>query len=476
MNNNIIVGVDADGVLTNLIEHNVREGKKVFKREVLNPNEYDLEKIFDLSDYSKLVKYAKAFQIYENYCKNEAPREGVVEVINELNNEGFTFNQITARKFAAENNVLGKRYRRLLIEWNEKHNIMFDKYKFCSEYEVANSKLISCSSLNVEVMIEDTAKVALELAENGIKVLLVDAPYNQGVEHENIIRIKTWYDIKNELKKYKENKKTNNFEDNENFNKLNIEEVKTLSDEEKNQYFSAYKSHLKSLTINEEAFKKGERRFKMIFKSLKLPVKKLLKVKVADQKNVPYEDGFIVTSNHIDSYDQFIVGLAIGNRPFTGLAASTIENTIRGRMFKFTNGAIFVDRKDKESRKASSDELSKRIAHGKTALIFPEGTRKNKTEEGKLKFQLPFNMGAVSMAQKTGAPILPTAINHFDNYSIVRVGKPIIIKPTDDLVEANRRLEEITMKLSWENMEYDLSIDKKRSELNKVYKKENNLR
>ena len=474
MDNDIIVGVDADGVLTNLIEHNIREGKKVFKKEVLNPNEYDLEKIFDLSDYSKLVKYAKAFQIYENYCKNEKSREGVAEVINELTNDGFKFNQITARKFAAEKNILGKRYRNLLIEWNKKHNINFDNYKFCSEYNVANKKLIACSSLDVEIMIEDNASVALELANNQIKVLLVNAPYNQGVEHENIIRVNSWYDIKNELINYKENKLENKFS--KNFKKLNTEEVKKLTDEEKNQYFSAYKRHLKSLKINEKAFKVGEKRFKIIFKSLELPVKKLLKVKTEGQQNVPYEDGFIVTSNHIDSYDQFIVGLAIGNRPFTGLAASTIENTIRGKMFKFTNGAIFVDRKDKESRKTSSDELSKRIAHGKTALIFPEGTRKNKSEEGKLKFQLPFNLGAVSMAQKTGAPILPTAINHFDNYSIVRVGTPIIIKPTDDLVEINRRLEEITAKLSWENMEYDLSIDENRSELNKVYKLENNIR
>lgn len=473
----IIIGCDADGVLTNLITHNIREGEKVFKRKAINTNEYDLEKIFDLKDLSTVTKYAKAFQIYENYCKNEEPREDVSEVINELTNNGCEFHQITARKFATANNFLGRRYRKLLKLWNEKHDIKFKSYKFCSEHDVATKKLIECKKLGTDIMIEDNLEIATLLAKNGIKVLLVDAPYNKSVPIENVTRIHNWMEIKEEIYKYKEEKSkiVNNFIETP-FKKLEKEEINKLSNLEKKQYFIKYKEYLQDNKIDDKSFEKGEKRFRRIYKLIKLPAKAALKIKVVDKKNVPYENGFIVASNHIDSKDQYMVGLAIGNKPFTGLAASTIENTLRGKMFKYTNGAIFVDRKDENSRKESSEELAIRVAHGKTAMIFPEGTRKNKDEEGKTKYQLPFKLGVVSTSQKTGAPILPVAINHFDNYSQIKIGKAFVVNPEDDLIEANKKLENIVATLSWENMEDNLNKDKDKKEINKVYRKVNKLR
>jgi len=43
--------------------------------------------------------------------------------------------------------------------------------------------------------IEDRDKHAIELANEGIPVLLLDKPYNQGVEHHHIIRVNGWGDI-----------------------------------------------------------------------------------------------------------------------------------------------------------------------------------------------------------------------------------------------------------------------------------------
>jgi len=40
--------------------------------------------------------------------------------------------------------------------------------------------------------IEDRDKHAIELANEGILVLLIDRPYNQGVKHKNIIRVEGW--------------------------------------------------------------------------------------------------------------------------------------------------------------------------------------------------------------------------------------------------------------------------------------------
>lgn len=44
-------------------------------------------------------------------------------------------------------------------------------------------------------MIEDKGDTALYLAENGIRVLLFDAPYNQDISHKNIVRVFSWNEI-----------------------------------------------------------------------------------------------------------------------------------------------------------------------------------------------------------------------------------------------------------------------------------------
>lgn len=44
-------------------------------------------------------------------------------------------------------------------------------------------------------MIFDRPEIVLYLAEKGIRVLMMDAPYNQDVQHENIVRVFGWKDV-----------------------------------------------------------------------------------------------------------------------------------------------------------------------------------------------------------------------------------------------------------------------------------------
>lgn len=150
----------------------------------------------------------------------------------------------------------------------------------------------------------------------------------------------------------------------------------------------------------------------------------------------------------------YLIDIALNGRPFTGFASSTIEKTFRGRLFKFINGAVFIDRNDSESKQQGTHELALRIAHDQIGLIFPEGTRKNKDEEGKNKFLLKFKLGTVSIAQKTGAPILPIAISYEEKYSLVRIGKPIFVKSVDDLQKKNQELYDSISELKKENIDY----------------------
>jgi uncharacterized protein len=49
-----------------------------------------------------------------------------------------------------------------------------------------------CCEKNIDVMIDDNKTFACEIAEKGVHVLLLNKPWNQGVEHENITRVDDW--------------------------------------------------------------------------------------------------------------------------------------------------------------------------------------------------------------------------------------------------------------------------------------------
>ena len=465
-----IVGCDADGVLTNLSEHNLKEGKKVFKRDVIDSDAYSLEEMFDLKGISKLVLYSKAFKIYLNYCKNEKPREGVPEVFNELIQNGFEFHSVTARKFATTKGPLGVKARSMFKTWLNRNNINFNSFQFCDEVRSPEDKLLACKKLNVDAMIEDKKDVALNLANNGVKVILIDAPYNRDLCHENIIRAHNWDEVKKilvEMKMEKDKKEEKEFV------KQEKEVLDTYSDEQKIEYFNSYKNHLKNLSVDYDAFKKGDRKFKLIYGMLKYPVKAFFRIKAFGKEKIPYQNGFIIAANHNDSTDQYRLGLVLGNRPFVGYAAKEIEDSFRGSLFKSTGLGIFVDRSDSESKKESANLMANYVAHDRIALIFPEGTRKNKDEDGKNKFQNRFKLGTVALAQKTGTGILPVSINTFGKDTVIRFSEIIFVNPTDNLVEVNDNLEKIIADMSLENTKYYLEKNNRINEIDQVVEKYN---
>lgn len=68
--------------------------------------------------------------------------------------------------------------------------------------------------------------------------------------------------------------------------------------------------------------------------------------------------------------------------------------------------AVWVDRKDAESRKRSMEEIRKVLLDGTPIIIAPEGTRSYPGEG-----LLPFRDGAFRLAVETGTPIRPVMIH-----------------------------------------------------------------
>ncbi len=119
------------------------------------------------------------------------------------------------------------------------------------------------------------------------------------------------------------------------------------------------------------------------------------------KENIPKSGALVIAGNHKHVLDQCLTIIAT-RRPINYVAKNEYFKGKLKPFFKFA-GCIPVNRngRDIEAVKASLTVLKRGGALG----IFPEGTR-NKTKE----LLLPFKEGAVSMAQKTNALVLPVAV------------------------------------------------------------------
>lgn len=188
----MVIATDADGVLTDMSGFNYLYGEKFFKHKPTDPNGYTTAEIFGESKSRELLFGMRYFY---DYCSRISPRENAPGVCRRLRKNGHSLYVITARKFSTMNNPLGSVSRALFRKWVRKNGLPFKDIFFCSEENTPSQKLQYCRKISADIMIDDKPDIALYLAENGINVLLFDAPYNKEAEHKNITRVYSWRDI-----------------------------------------------------------------------------------------------------------------------------------------------------------------------------------------------------------------------------------------------------------------------------------------
>lgn len=107
-----------------------------------------------------------------------------------------------------------------MLELNEKHNVWIitarnlDTHKDTKKWLDLNGlgdielitlgtphKLEKALELKCDIFLEDHPEASLDIAKSGIKLFLMDAPYNKETDHENIIRVDSWKEIRTYLKK-----------------------------------------------------------------------------------------------------------------------------------------------------------------------------------------------------------------------------------------------------------------------------------
>ena len=142
--------------------------------------------------------------------------------------------------------------------------------------------------------------------------------------------------------------------------------------------------------------------------------------KVYGKENIPKEGKCILAGNHLSDFDAYLL-YAGTKRPIHFLAKKELFESSFGWFFKMMR-LIPVDRKNKNPEaKAKAIEV---LEEGKVIGIFPEGTYHKED------LLLPFKPGVISFAEKTGAPIIPFAMDStfkFRCRPVIKFGKPIYV-------------------------------------------------
>lgn len=179
------IGIDVDEVITETIDA-VKNYIKLYDTtgevsshmqefmhgDLSNPN---IRKFFE--NYSKLF-------FTEAKLKKDADR-----VINKLFNEKNEIYIITAR---GENTFKGS--EKITEDYLKKHSILFTKI-----FWDASDKAKICKENKIDVLIDDSVKHCINLAENGLNAILFTTEVNKFIE-TNVPRVNNWLELEQKLK------------------------------------------------------------------------------------------------------------------------------------------------------------------------------------------------------------------------------------------------------------------------------------
>jgi uncharacterized HAD superfamily protein len=171
--------IDIDGTVTEPY-YWLDRANRYFGRQ-LRPEDvsvYEIHRVLGIGEDD----YNEFYDLYGKLLHKESKtRFGAGETIRKMyTNHKIHF--VTARD---------ENMRETSIEWLEKNQIPMDSISLLgSHYKVEKAK-----ELKSDLFIEDNYNNAIQLAQAGFDVLLIDCTYNRGPLPENVIRVRNWFEI-----------------------------------------------------------------------------------------------------------------------------------------------------------------------------------------------------------------------------------------------------------------------------------------
>lgn len=153
-------------------------------------------------------------------------------------------------------------------------------------------------------------------------------------------------------------------------------------------------------------------------------------LKIVKKGIVPKDKNIIYAGTH-GFHDDIIFSMKTADRHAYLLYGSLLDffKSFHG-LGLWVNGVVIVDRKDKQSRKASIEKMKKVIELGTNIIMFPEGTW-NKNESIPVQKLYP---GIYDVAKETGALVVPIATVLYENNCYSIQGDAYDITNIDDIM------------------------------------------
>lgn len=185
-----VIAVDIDEVTADFISyfvyfHNLMYKTRIKKNQV---SSYYLYQTFNTDKKEMGIRFAE-FQSLRLLERLE-PAKGAINGINQLVKAGFSPHFVTARP---------QTIKKETQDWIKKHfkNIELPihyTHQGFGKPELRKSEV--CKKIGAKILIDDHIENALDCAENGIKVFLLNAPWNRTSSlPPNIIRVESWKEI-----------------------------------------------------------------------------------------------------------------------------------------------------------------------------------------------------------------------------------------------------------------------------------------
>jgi len=185
------IGIDIDGVLTDIHAFNLKHAPPYFKRkwgmEVVDETPYDIRDMFKCTN-AQWFSYWRKHLI--KYATHEPARKGANDFTIRLHEDGHEVYVISKRVFTYKKTPMGKLMRRIVRKWLRKNEIKYKSVIFCDN-SIPDSKKTACIKNKIEIMIDDEP-ININAIAPIAKVICYDTTYNRQCEGENIHRAKNY--------------------------------------------------------------------------------------------------------------------------------------------------------------------------------------------------------------------------------------------------------------------------------------------